>query len=85
MLYLVIAIALLVGASHLLKTKLGVSRNTLDHIWIGAIGIGAIEALAHIITGLITGAASAVLLAHLISLLIMGGFTYYLYTKSDLA
>lgn len=84
MMYLLVLIVLFIGASHLLKNKLNFSKQDMDLMWIGILGFGALEALAHILVGLFTGMVGGMLLGHLISMLISGGFAYWIYTKSGL-
>ena len=84
MAFLLVYLGLIIGASHLLKSKLGFSRQDTNIMWVGILGISALEALAQILVGLFIGMAGGLLLTHLISGLISGGFAYYIYTKSGL-
>lgn len=81
MMYLVVLLVLIVGAGFLMRDKLGISRGDMDIMWVGILGFSAIESLAKLIMALFVGGA---LLPPLIGLLISGGFTYYLFTRSGL-
>lgn len=84
MLYLLILLVLFIGSMHLLKTKVGLSSEDINVMLVGICGLGALEALAKIIVGLMSGAALGMLLAHLISGLISGLFAYYIFKKTGL-
>lgn len=79
--YLILLLVLIVATSYLIQNKLGISSSDVDVMSVGILGFGALESLAKLIMALATGGALA---GPLIGLLISGGFTYWLFTRSGL-